>query len=63
MERLSILKYQLLDYFLWNIGKTGLKSYSLLLTKNELLSCYQNGSIVKLPRRIAYWQSIYEKLK
>lgn len=62
-NRLSILKYQLLDYFLWNIGKTGLKSYSLLLTKNELLSCYQNGSIVKLPRRIAYWQSIYEKLK
>lgn len=62
-NNLSILKFQLLDYFLWHIGKAGKKSYSLLLSKKEVQTCYSNGVIVKLPCRIAYWQSIYDKLK
>ncbi len=62
-SNLPVLKFQLLDYFLWHIGKAGKKSYSLLLSRKEVQTCYSNGVIVKLPRRIAYWQSIYNKLK
>ena len=62
-SNLPVLKFQLLDYFLWHIGKAGKKSYSLLLSRKEVQNCYSNGMIVKLPRRIAYWQSIYNKLK
>ena len=62
-SNLPVLKFQLLDYFLWHIGKAGKKSYSLLLSRKEVQTCYSNGVIVKLPHRIAYWQSIYNKLK
>lgn len=62
-SNLPVLKFQLLDYFLWHIGKAGKKSYSLLLSRKEVQNCYSNGMIIKLPRRIAYWQSIYNKLK
>lgn len=61
-NNLPVLKYQLLDYFLWHIGKAGRNSYSLQLSKKEVLACYDKGVIVKLPRRIAYWESIYNKL-
>ena len=61
-SNLPVLKFQLLDYFLWHIGKAGSESYSLLLTKNEVQNCYSNGKIVKLPKRIVYWQSVYKKL-
>ena len=60
---LPVLKFQLLDYFLWHIGKAGAESYSLLLSKKEVLTCYENGVIVKLPHRIAYWKDVYNKLK
>ena len=62
-SNLPVLKFQLLDYFLWHIGKAGYESYSLLLSRKEVQTCYSKGVIVKLPRRIAYWQSIYNKLK
>ena len=62
-SNLPVLKFQLLDYFLWHIGKAGNESYSLLLSRKEVQTCYSNGEIVKLPRRIAYWKSIYDKLK
>lgn len=61
-SNLPILKFHLLDYFLWHVGKAGSESYSLLLTKNEVQNCYSNGKIVKLPKRIVYWQSVYKKL-
>lgn len=61
-SNLPVLKFQLLDYFLWHIGKVGSESYSLLLTKNEVQNCYSNGKIVRLPKRIAYWQSVYNKI-
>ena len=61
-NNLPVLKFQLLDYFMWHIGKAGKESYSLLLSKHEVKTCYNQGVIVKLPRRIAYWQSIYKKL-
>ena len=62
-ENLPVLKFQLLDYFLWNIGKAGVESYSLLLSKNEVKKCYSNGILTKLPRRIAYWKKVYEQIK
>lgn len=62
-SNLPVLKFQLLDYFLWHIGKVGMKSYNLLLTKKEVQNCYNsNGEIVRLPKRIAYWQSVYDKI-
>lgn len=62
-KKLPFLRFQILDYFLWHIGKAGKKSYSLLLTKREIQTCYKNGKLEKIPSRIAYWQSIYKKLK
>lgn len=59
---LPVLKFCLLDYFLWHIGKAGGNSYSLLLSKQEVQSCYANGVVVRLPRRIVYWQQVYKEL-
>ncbi len=55
------LKFDLLDYFLWHIGKAGEQSYKLLLTKTEYLSYYPNK--VKLPQRIVEWEKMYNKIK
>lgn len=55
------LKFDLLDYFLWHIGKAGEQSYKLLLTKTEYLSYYPNK--VKLPQRIVEWENMYNKIK
>ena len=59
----NVYKFELLDYFLWHVGKAGHKSYSLLMTKNEIMACYSNGEITKLPKRITDWQDIYNKLQ
>ena len=58
----KVFKFELLDYFLWHIGKAGHQSYSLLMTKNEIRACYLRGKITKLPKRITDWQDIYDKL-
>lgn len=44
-------KFALLDHFLWRIGKVKTNSFSLLLTKSELIS-YLNSGKTNLPNRI-----------
>lgn len=55
----NLTKFQILDYFLWNIGKAGKKSYNLLFTKQEMKDYYAYGM---LPARIIYWEQIYSSL-
>ena len=58
----SMTKFEILDYFLWHIGKAGQKSYSLLLTKNEMLNAYSDGNLNKLPQRVILWEQFYHQL-
>ncbi|MBR4154993.1 MAG: hypothetical protein IKT96_06595 [Paludibacteraceae bacterium] len=55
------LKFELLDYFLWHIGKAGEKTYNSLLSKTEYLSFYPNK--INLPHRIVEWENMYNKIK
>ena len=55
------LKFELLDYFLWHIGKAGEKTYNSLLSKTEYMSFYPNK--VNLPQRIVEWENMYNKIK
>ena len=49
------LKYDLLDYFLWHIGKAGKGSYESLMTKAE----YEDYLATKqIPKRIKKWVGI-----
>lgn len=60
---------EILDYFLWRIGKVGNLSFSLLLTKSELLQHSSNianfvnpQSFAKMPKRFRIWNTIYHKI-
>lgn len=55
----SHLKFELLDYCLWHIGKAGANSFNLLLTKSELITYDQMG---QLPSRVHRWKQIYSLL-
>ena len=59
----SMTKFQILDYFLWHIGKAGKKSYNLLLTKNEVKTCYNKEVLTTIPHRISVWEQHYKCLK
>lgn len=59
----SMTKFQLLDHFLWHIGKAGRKSYNLLLTKSEIKNCYKGRKLIRLPQRILIWEQIYNSIK
>ncbi len=50
------LKFEMLDYCLWHIGKCGKKNHNLLLTKQEL-------SAKTEPKRIQVWTQIYNFIK
>lgn len=54
------LKFEMLDYYLWHIGKCGKKNYNLLLTKQEMLAYTQTST---LPQRIHNWEQIYNFIK
>jgi len=53
------LKYDLLDYFLWHIGKAGKGSYESLMTKAEYLSYFATKNV---PTRIRNWEGIYKSI-
>lgn len=60
---------EILDYFLWRIGKVGNLSFSLLLTKCELkryssvIANFKNpDSFLSMPNRFNEWNNIYHKL-
>lgn len=60
---------EILDYFLWRIGKVGNLSFSLLLTKCELkryssvIANFKNpDSFLSMPNRFKKWNNIYHKL-
>lgn len=50
-----ITRFALLDYFLWHVGKSQDKSYSLLLTEGEYINFISKNL---LPQRIINWQNI-----
>ena len=54
------LKFEMLDYCLWHIGKCGKNSFNLLLTKQEMLTYTQTST---LPTRIQDWTHIYNFIK
>ncbi len=54
------LKFEMLDYCLWHIGKCGKNSFNLLLTKQEMLTYTQTST---LPTRIQDWTHIYNLIK
>lgn len=53
------LKFEMLDYCLWHIGKCGKNSFNLLLTKQEILA----SQAATLPKRIQNWSQIYHLIK
>lgn len=53
------LKYDLLDYFLWHVGKAGMGMFEPLLTKTEYKDYLTTRQI---PIRIQKWKSIYDKI-
>ena len=53
------LKYDLLDYFLWHIGKAGMGSYESLMTKAEYLNYLATRNV---PIRIQNWEGIYNSI-
>ena len=55
-------KFELLDYFLWHIGKAGEQSYRLLFTQREYAN-YYNSNQTNLPKRIQDWENIYNQIK
>ena len=54
------LKFELLDLFLWHIGKANNENYSLLLMENEVLNYYNNGKV--LPNRVKDWKNAAQKI-
>lgn len=56
------LKFELLDYFLWHIGKAGEQSYRLLFTQKEYAN-YYNSNQTNLPKRIQDWENMYNQIK
>ena len=56
------LKFELLDYFLWHIGKAGEQSYRLLFTQREYAN-YYNSNQTNLPKRIQDWENMYNQIK
>jgi len=55
------LKFELLDYFLWHIGKAGEQSYRLLFTQSEYAN-YYNSNQTNLPKRIQDWENMYNQI-
>ena len=60
-------KFELLDYFLWHIGKAGEQSYRLLFTQREYANYYNsnqtNSNQTNLPKRIQDWENMYNQIK
>ena len=60
------LKFELLDYFLWHIGKAGEQSYRLLFTQSEYANYYNsnqtNPNQTNLPKRIQDWENMYNQI-
>jgi hypothetical protein len=54
-------KFELLDYFLWHIGKAGEQSYRLLFTQSEYAN-YYNSNQTNLPKRIQDWENMYNQI-
>ena len=55
-------KFALLDYFLWRVGKAGRFNFSLLITRNELLTHSKSLSMIKALQKYASVNKKYSQI-